>query len=79
MHACPGLATVVVGSGVTPGTRSATNYNHYSLVKTIESGWGLPTLTTNDAGAAAMLDLFGSAAPTPSPAGSVRSRRSIRR
>jgi len=38
------VATVVVGPTVAPGTRSATRYTHYSLLRTTEELLGLPLL-----------------------------------
>jgi len=52
------VATIFVGSYVKPGSTSATGYNHYSLVRTIEAARGLSTLTSNDAAAAPMSDMF---------------------
>ena len=62
------VATLVIGRSVTPGYQSTALYNHYSLLKTIEAGLGLPALTTNDGGASAMADFFAAASPTPTPA-----------
>ena len=36
----------------------STNYDHYNTLHTIEALLGLPTLTTNDAKAATMTDMF---------------------
>jgi hypothetical protein len=52
------VPTVLVGSSVRPGARSNVHYDHYSLLKTIESAWGLAPLTTNDANASVMSDFF---------------------
>jgi len=57
----------LVGSGVRPAFVPPTSYNHYNLLRTVEAAWGLPTLTANDGGAAAMADAFGAGAPTPTP------------
>jgi acid phosphatase len=57
---------ILVGSGVGAGLASAVSYNHYSLLHTVEVARGLPTLTTNDASAPAITDLFATA-PSPSP------------
>ncbi len=51
------VATVMVGSSVNPGRRS-TPYNHYSLLRTIETSWGLAPLAGGDASAAPMRDFF---------------------
>jgi phosphatidylinositol-3-phosphatase len=37
---------------------SNAQYNHYSFLKTLETVWTLPSLTTNDAGATAMTEFF---------------------
>jgi hypothetical protein len=46
------VATLVISPRTAPGTRSATAHNHYSLLRTIENGWGLGclnrTCTAND-------------------------------
>lgn len=34
------------------------NYSHYSFLSTLETVWGLQSLTSNDAGAAAMMEFF---------------------
>ncbi|HZU73384.1 MAG TPA: alkaline phosphatase family protein [Acidimicrobiales bacterium] len=39
-------------------TASGTQYNHFSTLKTIETAWGLPSLTSNDGNASAMTDFF---------------------
>ena len=56
---------------ISAGTKSSTHYTHYSLLHTLEVSWGLPTLTSADAGAAPMSDIFhgGSGSPPPSPSG----------
>ena len=52
------IPTLVVSPSVPAGYRSATPYNHYSLLKTIEQAWSLAPLTGNDAAAAPMSDFF---------------------
>ena len=52
------VAMIAYGFGVKPGYVSLISSNHYSLLRTIEASWSLTTLTDNDAGAAAMIDLF---------------------
>jgi hypothetical protein len=42
-------------------------YNHYSLLKTIESSWGLPAMTANDTSASAMNDFFANTSSTGAP------------
>lgn len=49
---------VAVSGLVTPGATSTTNYNHYSLLRTIEDSFNLGTLATNDFTASNMLGLF---------------------
>lgn len=57
------VATILVGADVAPGSRSATAYNHYSLLRTIEDAWSLEPLTANDTAATAMADLFTTSRP----------------
>ena len=38
------VATIVVGSAVRAGTRLAGPFSHYSILRTIETMWGLPPL-----------------------------------
>ena len=52
------IATVLVGAGIAPGTQSSVHYDHYSLLKTIETAWSLAPLTTNDANAQPISDIF---------------------
>jgi hypothetical protein len=53
------------GAGVLAGGfRSNTFYTHYSLLKTIESSWGLASLTSNDANASPMNDFFATGSTT---------------
>ena len=40
------------------GFTSSTAYTHYSYLHTIEDNWGLPTLTSDDAGAPVMSEFF---------------------
>jgi acid phosphatase len=61
------VPAIFVAKSAKPGFKSSTQYSHYSLLKTVESAWGLSTLTSNDAAASAMSDLL-SAAPPPVPA-----------
>jgi len=58
------IATLVIAKSVPAGFRSGVRYDHYSLLKTIESSWGLAPLTTNDGNATAMTDFFGATAAT---------------
>jgi phosphatidylinositol-3-phosphatase len=52
------VATLVIARGIPPGFRSATAYNHYSLLRTIEQAWGLAPLGNNDRRARPMSDFF---------------------
>jgi acid phosphatase len=52
------VAAIVIGKNVKPGFQSTTAYNHYSILKTIETSWGLGSLTSNDANANVMSDFF---------------------
>ena len=52
------IATILAGPAAKAGYRSATYYDHYSLLHTIESNWKLDTMTNNDASAAIMNDLL---------------------
>src|SRR5438132_10219931 len=56
------IYTAWAGRVVNPTYTSSVAYDHFSLLATIESNWNLPTLTANDAGAAAMTEFF-----TPNP------------
>lgn len=58
------VPTLVINKGGTAGFRSSVHYDHYSLLKTVESAWGLTSLTSNDANAVPMSDFFGSAPAT---------------
>jgi acid phosphatase len=44
---------------VVAGKRSATNYTHYSLLRTIEASWSIPPVGPGDAAASPMVDMFG--------------------
>ena len=52
------VLTVFAGSAARLGAVSTRWYNHYSLLRTIEDIFGLPTLTKNDAAARAMNDML---------------------
>ncbi len=52
------IATIFAGPGAKNGYQSATAYNHYSLLHTIEANWSLSGLTTNDKGAPLMNDML---------------------
>lgn len=46
------------GPVVKTNYKSSTSYSHYSLAKTLETAWGLSSLTSNDSGASAMTEFF---------------------
>lgn len=52
------VATVFAGPAARKGYTSDTRFTHYSLLRTIEDGWGLEPLTDNDRNAASMADLL---------------------
>ena len=52
------VATLVIADGVPKGFQSRVAYNHYSLLRTIETAWNLAPLTANDAAASPMSDFF---------------------
>lgn len=52
------VATLVIAKGVPAGFTSRVPCNHYSLLRTIETAWGLAPLTGNDAAATVMSDFF---------------------
>ncbi|TMC83224.1 MAG: PKD domain-containing protein, partial [Chloroflexi bacterium] len=53
------VAWIAIGSGVKTNYVSSVQYDHYSFLRTVESAWGLSTLTANDGGASVMSDVFG--------------------
>lgn len=57
------VATVFAGPAARKGFESARAYNHYSLLHTVESLWGLEPLTQNDRNAPVMSDLLERPAP----------------
>jgi phosphatidylinositol-3-phosphatase len=53
------VLTIFAGSGAkTGGVTSSVSYNHYSLLRTVEYIFGLPTQTSNDANGSPMTDLL---------------------
>ncbi len=56
--------SVWAGPAVKKTYSSSTQYSHYSFLRTIETVWNLPTLTSNDAGAADMTGFFGASTPS---------------
>lgn len=70
------VPTIVITSGMVNGTAnkpydSFQPYTHYSLLKTVESAWGLAPLTGNDGDASQEGDFFGSPSTFPSAPQSV--------
>ena len=57
------MYTVWAGPVAKTNFSSSTLDNHYSFTKTIETNWNLPTITSNDAGAAAMTEFFSTQSP----------------
>jgi phosphatidylinositol-3-phosphatase len=63
-HQANHVLTIFAGSAArTGGATSDAAYTHYSLLRTIEGIFDLPTLTSNDAAAAPMYDLLNPAPP----------------
>jgi phosphatidylinositol-3-phosphatase len=52
------VATILAGDGVKSGFQSAATYDHYSLLRTIESLWSLAPLAAGDGAAVPMSDFF---------------------
>ena len=53
------VLTIFAGSGAkTGGVTSAVSYTHFSMLRTVENIFGLPTQTSNDAAASPMNDLL---------------------
>jgi hypothetical protein len=50
--------TVWAGPVVKTNFQSTNQYNHYSFLKTLETGWNLPPLTSNDRNATPMMEFF---------------------
>lgn len=50
--------TVWAGPVVKTNFQSANHYNHYSFLKTLETNWKLPSLTSNDGNATPMTEFF---------------------
>src|SRR5207248_1178826 len=46
--------------------QSSKSYNHYSVLTTLETAWGLPPLTSEDSSASAMTEFFKNLAPQTS-------------
>ena len=62
LQKCQGDSNIVFtafyGAGVKRGVTSTTNYNHYSLLKTIEAGFDLGSLGKNDATASTITGIW---------------------
>lgn len=52
------IAAILAGPAVKRGYASATYYDHYALLHTIEQSWQLPTLTANDKQAPIMAEFI---------------------
>jgi phosphatidylinositol-3-phosphatase len=52
------VLTIFAGPGAKQGATSSVSYTHYSLLRTVESIFGLPAQTSNDASANAMSDML---------------------
>jgi acid phosphatase len=53
------VLTIFAGSAAkTGGVTSGVSYTHFSLLRTVENIFGLPTQTSNDANASPMTDLL---------------------
>ncbi len=50
--------TAIVGEGIKPGIQSATEYNHFSLLKMIEDNFALGTLNQKDLDASSISDIW---------------------
>lgn len=53
------IPTIILGYNIKVNKTIATSYNHYNTLRTIEYSLGqIPTITTNDASASPMFDIF---------------------
>jgi acid phosphatase len=52
------IGTILLGDSVNAGTQSSALYDHYSVLKTIESAWNLGNLGKKDTTAAEIVDVF---------------------
>src|SRR2546426_241454 len=57
--------TVLAGPAAKTAYKSITNYTHYSILKTLETAWGIQSLQSTDADAAAMTEFFAPVGPVP--------------
>jgi phosphatidylinositol-3-phosphatase len=69
------VGTIVLSKYVTPGTTTATPYNHYSLLRTIEDIFGLPPLGYATRSTGFGTDVFNA----PAPAAHKRARHHVRK
>jgi phosphoesterase family protein len=52
------IYTVFLGDMVKAGMKVDKEYSHYSLLRTVEDNWGMPTLNSGDAGAGPIVDIW---------------------
>lgn len=52
------IYTILIGDHVRPGARSDAKLDHFSMLRTIEEGFGLPTLGRRDDKASAITDIW---------------------
>ena len=69
--------TVWAGPVVKRSYQSSVAYNHYSVPQTIESAWGLPSMTSNDASVSAMTEFFTTPQQTVLQASFTMSRNNV--
>src|SRR5437016_3914372 len=60
---------VVAGPNTVRGQVSSVAYNHYSILSTVESAWGLAALNANDSSATTLASFFGASTPSTSCSG----------
>ena len=60
---------VVAGPNAVRGQVSAVSYNHYSILSTVESAWGVAALNANDSSATTLASFFGASTPSTSCSG----------
>src|SRR5207302_1256538 len=60
---------VVAGPNAVRGQVSSVAYNHYSILSTVESAWGLAALNSNDSTATNLASFFGASTPSTSCSG----------
>ncbi|HYY92715.1 MAG TPA: PKD domain-containing protein, partial [Candidatus Dormibacteraeota bacterium] len=70
------VPTIWAGPVAKTGYQSSSQYDHYSMLKTIETSWGLTSITSNDGNAATMNEFLNaqlgvalSASPNPTEVG----------